>query len=783
MKTLYGISALAVLISSSAVVAQTASQMPPAVGSGPEAQTPVESSGNSNSVQEIVVTAQKRSEGINKVPLSISAASGAELARSGVVDTRDLAKITPGFTYADTSVGVPVYTLRGIGFYDQSFASTPAVSVYNDEAPMTYPLMTRGAVLDLQRVEVLKGPQGTLFGQNSTGGAINYVAAKPTKELKYGLDVGYGRFGEANIGGFVSGPLTDTLGFRIAANTTQSSQGWQQSLTRNETLGRMDKTLGRVILEWKPDSRFSARLTVNGWQDKSETQAAQLVGTLLQVPSSPDPKIYTAPLAQANDRSADWGDTPFGVPKRNQSFVQPALRLDYKVTDAITATSLTSFSHLHDNSSYDSDGVAFNAYDYHNTGYLNTFYQELRLGGRADRLNWVAGASYEHDRSHQFEPFRVDGTTTNLPTGPAHNAIQLADTGGDVLAGFGNLEYHVLDNVTLQGGLRYTDWNQHGAVCGASGDGNAFGTFFSFLSGVLSGGASSPNVQAGDCFTLGPPPTFTPGLVRTKLHEHNLSWKAGASWNVTKDVLAYANVSRGYKSGGFPGLSSAIYLPDLPYKQESVLAYEVGEKATLFDRKLQLNTAAFYYNYKDKQTLGNYLDAIFGIQPNVVNIPKSRIWGLEAQVVARPFAGLRASVSGTYLNAKILNYTGYDTLANVGDQAGTPIPFTPKFSLASDLEYEWSVGPNLNAFSGAGLTYNSHTNAGIGAPAALKIDGYALLDLRAGVRTKDERWALSVYGRNVTDKYYWTTAVHIQDGIVRYAGMPATYGFTLNYRY
>ena len=140
-------------------------------------------------------------------------------------------------------------------------------------------------------------------------------------------------------------------------------------------------------------------------------------------------------------------------------------------------------------------------------------------------------------------------------------------------------------------------------------------------------------------------------------------------------------------------------------------------------------------------------------------------------------------MSGTYLNAKILNYTGYDTLANVGDQAGTPIPFTPKFSLASDLEYEWSVGPNLNAFSGAGLTYNSHTNAGIGAPAALKIDGYALLDLRAGVRTKDERWALSVYGRNVTDKYYWTTAVHIQDGIVRYAGMPATYGFTLNYRY
>jgi iron complex outermembrane recepter protein len=773
MNTTHTLSAMALLLSGTAATAQTAQQTPaaePAAGPG---------------IQEIVVTAQKRSEGINKVPLSVSAASGAELKRAGVFDTRDLAKITPGFTYADTSVGVPVYTLRGIGFYDQSFASTPAVSVYNDEVPMTYPLMTRGAVLDLERVEVLKGPQGTLFGQNATGGAINYVAAKPTSDYKFGLDAGYGRFGEANLGGFISGPLTDTLTFRVAAQTTQRSEGWQISSTRGDTLGRMDKTLGRAILEWKPTTKLTVRLTANAWHDRSETQAAQLIGTLLQVPSTPYPvKIYTAPLAQPNDRSADWGDTPFGVPQRDQTFFQTSLRADYLLTDAITVTSISAYSHLHDDSSYDSDGVAYNAYDYHNTGYLKTFYQELRLTGRMAKLNWVAGVNYEHDDTHQLEPFVVDGTTTTVAPGfEVHNSEQKADTGGNVLAGYANLEYHVLDTVTLQGGVRYTDWNEHGAVCGASGPDNNFGRLFDILVTELSGGATTPNLQAGDCYTMGPAPTYVPGLVATTLHEHNTSWKAGASWNVTNAVLAYANVSRGYKSGGFPGLAAAESSALMPYHQESVLAYELGEKATLFNRRLQVNAAAFYYDYSNKQTLGNYLDPVFGIQPIIVNIPKSRIWGLEGQLTARPVDGLRLSLSGTYLNSRIQRYVGYDTLANYGDQAGTALPFTPDYSVASDIEYSRPVGTSLEAFAGAGLTYNSRTNAGIGAPAALTIDPYALLDLRAGVRTRDQRWALTAYAHNVTNRYYWTTVLHIQDGIVRYAGMPATYGFTLSYRY
>jgi iron complex outermembrane recepter protein len=737
-------------------------------------------------LEEIVVTAQKRSENINKVPMSISAASGDQLARAGVADTRDLAKISSGFTYADTPVGVPVYTLRGVGFYDQSLASTPAVSIYNDEVPMTFPVMTRGAVLDLERVEVLKGPQGTLFGANATGGAINYIAAKPTPDFRFGLDATYARFGEADIGGFVSGPLTDTLGIRIAARTEQSSEGWQHSLTRDETLGRKDKTLGRIILEWKPDPKLSVRLSVDGWRDRSETQAAQLVGTLLQVPGTTYPiRILSAPRALSDDQSADWSDTPFGVPRRHQDFIQASLRADYRLTDAVTLTSLSAYSHMHENSSFDSDGVNYNAYDYDDTGFLETWYQELRLSGRSDRLTWVVGGNFERDRTNQYTPFLVDGTTSNPAPGYViDSAIQITDTRASTWAGFANAEYHVLANLSLQGGIRYTDSSQTGGSCGASGGAdNNTGAFFDLLSNELSGGLSSPNIQPGQCYTLGPAPTFTPELVSSRLHQHNVSWKAGATWNLAPDLLTYASVGRGYKSGGFPGLPATIYTSSLPYTQETVLAYEVGGKATLFDRRVQVNGAAFYYDYSDKQTLGNYLDAVFGIQPIIVNIPKSRIWGIEGQVAARVLSGLQISASGSYLDSRITDYVGYNTLASYGNQAGTPIPFTPKFTANSDIEYQWALSGALNAFLGGGLTYNSRANAGIGAPAQLTIDPYALLDLRAGIRSADKRWSVTAYGHNVTNTYYWTTALHIQDGIVRYAGMPATYGVTLGYRY
>ena len=154
-----------------------------------------------------------------------------------------MVRVVPGLTFARSSYGVPVYTIRGIGYYDTSLSGAPAVSVNTDEIPLPYPAMTTGAGLDVERVEVLKGPQGTLYGQNATGGAINYISAKPTKTFSAGIDATYQSFNEGIVQGFVSGPLTDTLGIRVSGRADEGGD-WQRSYTRSDKIGRSDQLIG-----------------------------------------------------------------------------------------------------------------------------------------------------------------------------------------------------------------------------------------------------------------------------------------------------------------------------------------------------------------------------------------------------------------------------------------------------------------------------------------------------------------------------------------------------------
>ena len=185
------------------------------------------SSRSSSGIAEIIVTAQKRQQSVNDVPISITTASGSDLLSKGITSTADLAKIVPGLSAPPSPYNVPVYSLRGVGFYESSLSASPTVAVYTDEVPLPFSAMTKAASLDVERVEVLKGPQGTLFGNNTTGGAINYIANKPTDKFEAGFDLSYGRFNTFDFQGFVSGALTEGLNARIAARTIQSGD-WQK---------------------------------------------------------------------------------------------------------------------------------------------------------------------------------------------------------------------------------------------------------------------------------------------------------------------------------------------------------------------------------------------------------------------------------------------------------------------------------------------------------------------------------------------------------------------------
>src|SRR5580692_9388656 len=263
LELLLCVSAIAMIFAAEARASGDAAPPPPSSAPGADLGA---------NLEEIVVTAQKRSENINSVGMAITAVSGVTLLEAGVRDTGQLTRIDPSFVYVPSSYGTPVYSIRGVGFYDTALGATPAVTVYLDQVPIPYSIMTNSASMDVERVEILKGPQGTLFGQNATGGAINYIANKPTDYFTTGGDLSVGRFESVDFDSYVSGPIAPTLNARLAVRVDHSG-AWQESYTRSDELGDVNRGYTRLLLDWQPDDRLKAELNVNGGIDRSQTQA------------------------------------------------------------------------------------------------------------------------------------------------------------------------------------------------------------------------------------------------------------------------------------------------------------------------------------------------------------------------------------------------------------------------------------------------------------------------------------------------------------------------------
>ncbi len=212
---------------------------------------------------EIIVTAEKRDERLRDVPLSVTAATGDQLSLLGINSAADLEKIVPGFTYRQSQNGTPVFAIRGIGFYSEQAAVAPTVTIYQDQIPLPYARMAEGVPMDVERVEVLKGPQGTLFGQNSTAGAVNYVAAKPKDSFASGVDLTFGRFNEVDAGGYVTGPLTEGVDARLALRHEHRDDWQVNSINPDKTIGTHDLTIGRLLFDIKPTDKLKIGLNLN----------------------------------------------------------------------------------------------------------------------------------------------------------------------------------------------------------------------------------------------------------------------------------------------------------------------------------------------------------------------------------------------------------------------------------------------------------------------------------------------------------------------------------------
>jgi outer membrane receptor protein involved in Fe transport len=797
-----------------------AAVMAAGMGAAPAAEVaPGEEQGTPTELQEIIVTAEKREESINSVPMSIAAFTGDKLQQMGINSVADLVKVASGFRYSEGNNGTPIYSIRGIGFNETSLGALPNVPVYVDEVPIAFPIMTRGIALDLERVEVLKGPQGTLFGQSATGGAINYIAAKPTDAFQSAITAGYGRFNDASLDGFLSGPIAGTVTARLSFSAERADP-WQYSETTGQKLGRRSKLAGRLLVNWQPIESLKLAFNFTGTQDKSDPQALQYSGYYYQFP--PGVPYLTAVERNAientplrmSDRAADWGPRR---PTNNAHMNQFSLRADYAVWDSAALTYIGSDAHFNRFEYSDPDGMPIENSEGETRGRISSWSHELRLAGDAfgARLHWLGGINYVKSTVDQLDTIRLSENSNSKAicaqlfgalfgagacSGPLsafliNNANNITDQDFTNKAVFAAVDFAFTDQLKGHLAARRTKATDEFTGCSADVGDDALATAINGFTAVLSGAGlvtgGGSTIAPGGCVTgvlVGPVVTPQPTLIRQSLDESNTSWRTGLDWKLARDSLLYVNVSKGYKGGSFPDLSA--FSPDQysPVVQESLLATELGLKSTFNELRLQLDAAAFYYDYKNKQVRGSINTGFpFGVLPALVNVPKSHEYGFDLQAVWKPIPGWTAAVNATFVKSRIDSFNNdrsYDDFTLVTHNfAGESLPNTPQVLANADIQYEWNLSADYSAFVGANVNYESATHNGFGEYAIVKIDPYALLDLRAGVESIDQRWRVSLWGHNVTDKYYWINQLRIGDTITKVTGMPITYGATLTYRF
>jgi outer membrane receptor protein involved in Fe transport len=759
--------------------------------------TPAQPAGGSGTVEEVVVTANKREQRLNKVGQTVTAISGRQLENRHVTSVQDIAATTPGLEYSESGSDTPIYTLRGVGFNETTLGVFPDVSVYIDEVPLPFPAETLHSAYDLQRVEVLKGPQGTLFGENATGGAVNYIANKPTDTFSAGTSFTYGSYNDVQGTGYVSGPLAPGLTARFAI-TGERADGWQYSYTRpSDHNGALDYVAGRAIFDYQANDDLKISLRLDAWNDQSQPQAPQFIALRPQIPAGVQQPELNYPFPPSGSlNAADWNPGPY-APQSSRQLYQAALRADWTINDSLKLTSLTSFSHFDENVFTDEDGTSLLIANVGPSfGRLTTVNQELRLSGTTDKLRWVAGLNYEHDYTNENQSLDFAGDSSSNPA-----TLNIATTGSintgiiNNYAAFGNVEYDVLPDVTLKAGARYTESDNSTEERGICNGNGLVCTLFNII-GQEIGTQPFPLQTTGGNYTLNF--NHVPGFpFFGTLDENNVAWRGGADWRVNDHTLLYANISRGFKAGSFPTLAGSTFAEFLPVKQESVTSYEAGFKAGLFDHSVQLNAAGFYYTYDDKQERGKIIDPIFDVLDVLINVPRSHIYGGEADATWLPIRHLTLSAAVTYLQSGIDQYSGPSVYGIQTNFAGTQLPFTPRWAYSLTGDYRPMLANGGIPFLSVTLHGQSSETSELGGgdigfftgpvdrhdadvSKPFLLPDYTLVDASVGYEFPDHQTTLRLVGKNIFNKLYFTNAVPYLDVTVRYPGLPAFYGVELS---
>lgn len=780
-----------------------------------------------NVIEEITVTAQKREQSVNDVGITINVFTGAQLKDFGVTTAEQVAQFTPGLTVNDTAAtGVPLYTIRGVGFQDYSTAASSTVGLYFDEVAIPYTVMSRGLVFDVQRVEVLKGPQGDLYGRNTTAGQINFVSNKPSDEFEAGFSASYGRFSVFDLEGYVTGALGENVQGRLAFKTTQSSKGWQKSTTRDDTLGELDSSAVRALFNFDVSDDVSVLLNFHYVNDQSDNKANTAYdGTIaglepFALPYTPlNEYVFGAHAGETppwhstgDNRAADWTNsytsprtgTTFDLrPQRDNQLKGVSAKLEWNLGN-MALTSITAYDKFQREETNDWDGGFYNDSSNINTTDIEVFSQELRLSGQSDDLSWITGVYYSWDDMDEFyhyfmsdSLFGLGSVAWGIPPFMFTPILELdtkyqQETTSKAL--FGHVEWSFAEHWRLTLGARYTEEDRDWSGCTFDSNDGSLADFLNANFGS--------NLVPGDCGTIdddplsptyifaligGPNVNDAFGVFEDTIKTDRWMGKLGLDYIVSDDVLLYGTWSRGFKSGGFNGANSNTTQQLEPYREEVLTSYEVGVKATLLEGRMQFNAAGFFYDYKDKQEQDAAVTFVGNIA-GLTNVPKSEIVGAEFDLNWLPADGLTINLGLAYLDSEVKEWEAVDRDASawpvtvMRDASGIELAMAPRWSAAGLVSYEWPLSGNLVMEVAGDFSFQDDTTGGVQMSDAT--DSFTIFNARVGIGAADGKWRVLLWGRNLANEYYYPAAYQGGNGPwIRSVGMPLTYGVTLFYNF
>lgn len=707
------------------------------------------------SLEEVTVTARKRTESLQDVPLSVSAISGVELENAGIQNATDLYARVPGLYFAQGSITNPTsantyLTVRGVGW---NAGLEPAVGVFIDgmyQPQIGFDL----AFLDLQRVEVLRGPQGTLFGRNTQGGALNLVTRKPDQTFRGSMRVEYGQFDTYRVSGSVSGPFDEQFSGGVSVEYAKTD-----GFIRNVTLGRdqspSERTTGRGVVRWTPSDDLDVVFTA----DSSQKNYNEMMrGVPLYEKASKDYNSFGD--EEIDDRSDNSG---------------AQLNVDYDLTDHITLTSITGYRKSLADVHTDTDSrvtsqeitvfpavppVTSSPVAAHGatTPYtINQRFesQELRLAGTYDRFEWLAGAYYFDQRTTE-DRYRSLGAGVAFPF-----AVYIQENffeERDGWAAFGQASYRPFGKLELTLGARYSDED------------------------VETGGLRLIYTTA---------PTITDKAATTG--GNNTSLMASVSYEFTDTVLAYLTYAEGWKAGGI-NRSPSNRAGVIPYKDESSDNYELGFKTSWADQRLSLNGAIYKIKIKDQQVFNYIPSPVAGGVPisAVENAASSQVEGAELELSARLVAGLTFSATYAYADTQFNDYTRVFSPADFFVMDGRNFENTPEKTASASLDYQLPLAGSNQIELNLEYRYVSQVSLQdnyIGAVSNRQrfIPAYDRLNARVSL-LNDSGWRFAAYVDNVLDSWdyvgassdpyrYQTLPVYVQPLAPRQFGVVVSKSF------